>query len=159
MKLTSVDTGLEGLDALVGFDALCLFVAEDERPLTGTAGFVDWRLCGGLSRVLQDGFFKGIEGESLLVPTAGRFPVGRAFVVGLGPRAKLDAQAVGRALERAAAILGKAKVGSVALEIPGDGAVDEGARVAALKARFLPALPNANVAVIGSKPLARLLAV
>lgn len=159
MKLTAVEIGLEGLDGLLGFDALCLFVGQDERPLTGTAGYVDWRLCGGLSRILQEGFFTGTEGESLLVPTGGRFPATRVFVVGLGARQKLDAAGVGRALERAAAVLAKAKVTSVALEIPGEGQVDEGARVASLRARFLTGLSNVNVAVLGTKTLGRLLAV
>lgn len=156
MSVTSHDVGLESLDALEGYDALCLFVAEDERPLRGAAGFADWRLCGALSRVLIEKFFTGAEGDSLLLPTSGRFPMGRIFVFGVGPSKKLDAAALGRALERASQTLQKAKVESVALEVPGESVLDEGVRGGAFKAQFLPAFKKAKVAVLGPKSLGRL---
>ncbi|HEY1333477.1 MAG TPA: peptidase M17, partial [Myxococcaceae bacterium] len=56
--VTTVPLTLDALDPLP-VDTVCLFVSEDERPLGGAAGFVDWRLCGQLSRLLVDGFFKG----------------------------------------------------------------------------------------------------
>ncbi len=49
MKPQQLEAGLDALDALKGFEALCCFVTEDERPLSGAAGFVDWRLCGELA--------------------------------------------------------------------------------------------------------------
>jgi len=155
VKLITHEVGLQGLDALTGVDALCLFVGEDERPLQGTAGFVDWRLCGGLSRVLLEGFFRGAEGETLLLPTNGRLPVSRIFVIGTGRAAELDAAAVGRALKHAAEVLQRAKVSSVALEIPGDGTMDEGARNQALRAHFLLTMDKAQVAVFGGRAQAR----
>ena len=125
MNVAAYDVGLQGLDSLEGVDALCLFVGEDDRPLPGSAGFVDWRLCGALSRVLQSGFFVGARGDSLLLPSDGRFPVPRIFVIGLGRRKGLDASSLGEALTNAGQVLARAKVEGVALEIPGSTALDE----------------------------------
>jgi hypothetical protein len=155
VNVSAYDIGLEGLDSLEGVDALCLFVGEDDRPLPGSAGYVDWRLCGSLSRILQSGFFVGAREDSLLLPTDGGFSVPRVFVIGLGQRSTLDASSLGEALAYAARVLAKAKVEAVALEIPGSGALDEGARASALKEKFLPAFKGKKVAVLADKELAR----
>ncbi len=115
MSVTTHEVGFEGLDALGGVDALCLFVAEDDRPLPSTAGYVDWRMCGALSRVLKGGLFTGVKDDWLLLPSDGKLPVPRIFVVGLGPRKALDAAGLGEALGNAARVLAKAKVDSVGL--------------------------------------------
>ncbi len=159
MSVTTYDIGLEGLDALGGVDALCLFVAEDDRPLPSTAGFVDWRLSGYLSRVLKQKFFTGARQDWLLLPSDGRLSITRIFVVGLGVRKDLDADTLGKALANAAQVLGKARVESVALEIPGGGRVDEAAQAQALQQHFLPAFQGKRVTVLAEKGLAKLLPV
>lgn len=159
MSLTTNDIGLEGLDALAGVDALCLFVAEDDRPLPGTAGFVDWRLSGALSRVLKQKFFTGTRQDWLLVPSDGRLPITRIFVVGLGVRKELDAGTLGQALANAAQVLGKAQVESVALEIPGGGRLDEADQAQAFQQHFLSAFKSKRVTVLADKGLAKLLPV
>ncbi|MFY0521682.1 M17 family peptidase N-terminal domain-containing protein [Archangium gephyra] len=155
MNVAACDANLQGLDSLEGVDALCLFVGEDDRPLPGSAGYVDWRLCGALSRVLQSGFFVGARDDSLLLPTDGRFPVPRIFVIGLGRRKGLDASSLGEALANAGQVLARAKVEAVALEIPGTGALDEATRASALSDKFLPAFKGKKVAVLADKELAR----
>ncbi|HYO73493.1 MAG TPA: M17 family peptidase N-terminal domain-containing protein [Archangium sp.] len=156
MNVAAYDVGLQGLDSLEGVDALCLFVGEDDRPLPGSAGFVDWRLCGALSRVLQSGFFVGARGDSLLLPTDGRFPVPRIFVIGLGRRKGLDASSLGEALANAGQVLARARVEGVALEIPGTGALDEASRASSLTDKFIPAFKGGKkVAVLADKELAR----
>jgi hypothetical protein len=157
VNVTTCGIGLEGLDSLDGVDALCLFVGEDDRPLPGTAGFVDWRLCGSLSRLLQGGFFTGAREDSLLMPAIGRFPVPRIFAIGLGRRAGLDASSLGEALAHAAQVLAKARMESVALEIPSAGGLDDAARASALSERFLPLFKGKRVAVFAEGGLARLL--
>lgn len=157
MSVSAQDIGFEGLDALAGVDALCLFVAEDDRPLPGSAGFVDWRLCGALSRVLQAGFFTGMKDDWLLLPSDGRLPFPRIFAVGLGSRKALDEEALGEALAGAARVLSKAKVESVALELPSGGRLDEAALAAAFKQHFLPGFKGKNVSVLADKALAKLL--
>ncbi|WP_224370802.1 M17 family peptidase N-terminal domain-containing protein [Hyalangium versicolor] len=159
MSVTTYEVGLDGLDALTGVDALCLFVAEDDRPLPGTAGYVDWRLCGALSRVLKQGFFTGVKSDWLLLPSDGRLPVPRIFAVGLGARKNLDAGALGAALANAAQVLEKAKVESVALELPGNGKVDEAAQSQALQQHFLPGFKGKRVTILADKGLAKLLPV
>jgi hypothetical protein len=159
VSVTTYDIGLEGLDALGGVDALCLFVAEDDRPLPGTAGYVDWRLSGALSRVLKQGFFTGVKDDWLLLPSDGRIPIPRIFAVGLGARKNLDPGALGKALASAAQVLDKAKVESVALELPSGGRLDEAAQAEALQQHFLPAFKGKRVTVLADKALAKLLPV
>ena len=159
MSVATYEIGLDGLDALTGVDALCLFVAEDDRPLPGTAGYVDWRLCGSLSRVLQNGFFVGAKEDWLLLPSDGRMPIGRIFAVGLGARKSLDTATLGRVLANAAQVLAKANVESVALELPSGGRVDEAAQAEALQQHFLPAFKGKRVTVLADKSLAKLLPV
>jgi hypothetical protein len=158
VNVTAHDIGLAGLDSLEGVDALCLFVGEDDRPLPGSAGYVDWRLCGALSRVLQSGFFVGAREDSLLLPTDGRFRVPRLFVMGLGQRQGLEARGLGEALAHAGQVLSRAKVESVALELPAPLALDESTRVSAFNDRFLPAFKGQSVAVLADKELGRRLA-
>ena len=159
MSVATYEIGLDGLDALTGVDALCLFVAEDDRPLPSTAGYVDWRLCGALSRVLKAGFFTGAKDDWLLLPSDGRMPIGRIFAVGLGARKSLDTATLGRVLANAAQVLAKANVESVALELPSGGRVDEAAQAEALQQHFLPAFKGKRVTVLADKSLAKLLPV
>lgn len=97
-------TTLDGLSA----DALALFVGEDERPLQGLAGLVDWRCVGALSRLLQQGSLTGAASERFLTLTNAALPIARVFVFGLGPLARVTpesfatvAAAAGEALQRA----------------------------------------------------------
>jgi hypothetical protein len=155
-QTTTHDIGMEGLDSLGGVDALCLFVAEDDRPLPSTAGYVDWRLCGALSRVLKGGFFTGAKDDWLLLPSDGKLSVPRIFVVGLGSRQGLDSGALSEALAGAGRVLTRAKVDSVALEVPAGARTDDAARAEALQKSFLPAFKGGRVALLVDKGLARL---
>ncbi|MGQ0505323.1 MAG: M17 family peptidase N-terminal domain-containing protein [Myxococcaceae bacterium] len=157
MSLTTHDISYDGLDELSSVDSLCLFIAEDERPLTGVAGFVDWRLCGVLSRVLRGGFFVGQHNDTLLFPSERRFAVDRIFAVGLGNRSGLTEQGVGEALTTAAQMLNRAQVKGVGLELPGANSLDEKARIRVLQDKFLPAFKGSHVAVLTEKGIARLL--
>lgn len=59
---------------------------EDELPLRGGAGRVDWRLCGLISEQLAAGRMRGELGEALLIPTELRFRAGRVMLLGFGSR-------------------------------------------------------------------------
>ena len=159
-SLTLHDLSLETLDGLSGVDTLCLFVAVDERPLSGVSGYCDWRLCGQLSRLLVDGFFTGAADDSVLLPPNGRMGPGRIVVFGLGRRERLsDGPALGARLAAAAAVLDKAGAVSVALEVPGAGRLPDAERVRALKTGFLPGFHGRHLSVLGDKGLGPLLAV
>lgn len=67
-------------------EALCLGFFEDERPLQGALGLVDWRLCGRLSRLIGRGQLDGALGERLLLPGEPRLPFDKVLLFGLGPR-------------------------------------------------------------------------
>ncbi len=69
-------------------DVLVLPIFADERPLTGLAGLVDWRLRGALSQWLMSGFATGAERERVLYPSRGRLTFPLVLVVGLGLRAQ-----------------------------------------------------------------------
>jgi Cytosol aminopeptidase family, N-terminal domain len=157
VSLSAHELGFSSLDSLEGLDALCLFVPEDERPLQGTAGFVDWRLCGALSRVLQQGWFKGAACDCLLLPSGGRLSMPRIFAIGTGSTRMLDAQLLGDLFSKAAEVLSRAKVEGVALEVPGARSLEESTRASALLNQFVPQFRGNRVAVISDKPLIRVL--
>jgi len=157
MSLSIHEIGFDSLDQLPGVDSLCLFVAEDERPLRGTAGYVDWRLCGKLSRILIERFFTGVSGDCLLVPSGGRIAMDRIFTVGIGSQSAFGLDALSRAMARSARMLSAAQVRAVALEIPGNGKVEGPARAAALLNEFVPAFAGSHVAVLSDKGVSRLL--
>jgi len=150
--ISTVALTLESLDPLP-VDTVCLFVPEDERPLTGAAGYVDWRLCGQLSRLLVDGFFKGSRGESLLLPSNGRIGAPRVVVLGLGPGGDaLHPGILRSALSQAADVLNRARVDSVALELPGRGAMPAQDRTSAFDEAFVPAFRGARVTLLSEGP-------
>jgi len=150
--ISTVALTLESLDPLP-VDTVCLFVPEDERPLTGAAGYVDWRLCGQLSRLLVDGFFKGSRGESLLLPSNGRIGAPRVVVLGLGPGGEaLHPGILRSALSQAADVLNRARVDSVALELPGRGAMPAKDRTSAFDEAFVPAFRGARVTLLSEGP-------
>lgn len=75
---------LGNVDALV-CDSIVVGVFSDVRPLAGLLGMIDWRLCGRLSRLFEQGVITGAEGERVLLPTHGRVPAPRLFLYGWGP--------------------------------------------------------------------------
>lgn len=153
MKVERRELGFPALDEEAGVDALCLFIAEDERPLQGLSGYVDWRLCGALSRLILGGVFSGARGEQLLLPSEGRVAFSRIFAVGLGPSEGADPAGLSEALAGAGEMLSKARVQSVALEIPAQGMLEEAARAAVFTAKFLPAYRGERVRVLGERRL------
>jgi Cytosol aminopeptidase family, N-terminal domain len=82
LRIDVAELGLPAIDT-IEVDALAVFVGP-ERPLQGLAGFVDWRLCGGLSRAIRDGLFAADRREALLLPSRGRVAAARIFCLGLG---------------------------------------------------------------------------
>jgi hypothetical protein len=71
-------------------DALVLTLFEDERPLRGASGLVDWRLCGRLSSLLTEGRITGTRGETTLLPPRPRLPFDRLVLYGLGRSDEFD---------------------------------------------------------------------
>jgi len=125
MDLSYYPLTMEALDQ-ADAEALCLFVSEDERPLTGLAGLVDWRLSGRLSRMIRAGLVIGAAGEALLTPPGMRLAFRKLFVFGLGS-ARTDDELAGR-LADALRRLSQAGVKDAALQLPARLAPERGVR-------------------------------
>jgi hypothetical protein len=57
---------------------------QDERPLRGSSGWIDWRLNGRLSRLIQAKRLTGEWKETTLVPSEGRLVAPLILLIGLG---------------------------------------------------------------------------
>lgn len=125
MELSYYPLTMEALDQ-ADAEALCLFVSEDERPLIGLSGLVDWRLSGRLSRMIRAGLVIGADGEALLTPPGMRLAFKKLFLFGLGS-ARNDAELAAK-LSDALRRLAKAGVKDAALQLPARLAPDVGVR-------------------------------
>ncbi|MGB0678176.1 MAG: M17 family peptidase N-terminal domain-containing protein [Polyangiales bacterium] len=106
------------LDSLKS-DALVSFFFQEERPLQGVSGLVDWRLGGLLSRRLVQGQISGQWQECVLVPVFPRLPSERFFLLGLGSQEDFDLVRFQAALRQMFAALSAAGVRSMAWSLPG----------------------------------------
>jgi len=116
MDLSFFPLTLEAIDEAAA-ESLCLFVASDERPLTGLAGLTDWRLSGRLSKLLRAGLLKGDAGEAVLTPAGARLGFQKLFLFGIGPSDQSDeslVQHVAEALRK----LAHAGVREAAIQLP-----------------------------------------
>lgn len=89
MDLRFVPLDLARIDQL-RVEAVFLPFFEDERPLRGAAGLLDWRLCGALSALLQSGRSVGAEGELTMLLGRARLPFEKVLLVGEGPGASFS---------------------------------------------------------------------
>ncbi len=99
-------------------DTLLLPVPEDERPLRGDAGWIDWRLCGEISRHLLSGCVTGKSGEAILFPGRAPLRAARVLLLGVGPRAGLRDGLVQRMMGEAAGRLRELQSRSALLALP-----------------------------------------
>lgn len=115
--------------AALPVDAFAVFVAEDERPLWGLAGLLDWRMRAALSRHLRAGHLEGRGDEALLMTASPGHRASRLFAFGLGPRAKSTEERFARRAKTACESLRKAGVARVAIGIPEAPALPASARI------------------------------
>jgi hypothetical protein len=108
---------LPTLDALED-EAVAVFCWADVRPLAGAAGFLDWRLCGALSRTLEAHFFEGRRSEVMLSPAVSRLRVRRIFAFGLGPSGEATPRNLRHACRHAFDVLTRAGVGRLVFLAP-----------------------------------------
>jgi hypothetical protein len=76
----------------VAGDVLVLFHFQDVPIPRHALGKVDWVLSGAVARLAVDGKFSGAVGTAALFHPAGKFPVAKILVVGLGPSSSLDVE-------------------------------------------------------------------
>lgn len=73
----------EGID-LQECDVLVTGFFQDERPLKGSCGWIDWRLNGLLSHFLIEKRLTGRWKETTLIPSKGRVTPKMILLIGLG---------------------------------------------------------------------------
>jgi hypothetical protein len=101
-----------------GGDVLVVPVWSDVRPLRGAAGLLDWRLCGRLSHLIQQGRLCGTTGEKLLLVT-NRIPWPRVLVLGLGESTAFDDGTFQSTADRCLDTLRRIGANSLAIAFPG----------------------------------------
>ena len=145
MNPTLYPLTLDAFDALSA-ESLCLFVASDERPLTGLAGLADWRLAGKLSRMLRAGLLTGEAGEALLTPPGPRIAFKKMFLFGVGA-AEQPADKLTAIVREALRKIEQAGVRETATHLPSHLAADAGIRT------LIDQLPGDGKAVLfGPEP-------
>jgi len=69
---------------LIDSELLITGFFQDEKPLRGTAGWIDWRLNGRLSRFLIEERLTGAWQERILIPSERRLSARLILLIGLG---------------------------------------------------------------------------
>ncbi len=69
-------------------DLLVTGFFEDERPLKGSSGLIDWRFNGKFSRFLIEKNLSGDWNETILIPSQGRVMPRMILLLGLGEKKK-----------------------------------------------------------------------
>jgi len=100
-------------------EAIAIPLFEDERPLRGPGGLLDWRLSGMLSQLVLRGRVSGAAGETVLIPARPKLPFEKLFLFGLGPSTEFDASLFDATVERMLAALTAVRVRASALVLPG----------------------------------------
>src|SRR5258706_1257136 len=126
MELSFFPLTVEAVDQAQA-EALCLFIASDERPLTGLGGLCGWGLSGKLSRLLRSGLLTGDGGEAVLTPPGARMAFQKLFLFGIGPSGQGDPELIGRVTE-ALHKLGQAGVREAAIQLPARLSMEAGIR-------------------------------
>ena len=98
--------------------ALVVPLFEDQRPLAGPVGVVDWRLDGALTRMILAGELTGKTGERLALQTNAKFAAPWVLLSGSGPWQTLDRAKYLQMIERLLKTAAKAGIEEVALCLP-----------------------------------------
>ncbi|MGC4067666.1 MAG: M17 family peptidase N-terminal domain-containing protein [Polyangiaceae bacterium] len=118
MELRFILPNLRRLD-LAGTEVLLANLTEDERPIRGLAGLLDFRLQGKLSNLLASGFATGSLGEVLLLPGKPALAFDKLILFGLGPKSAFGDQVYRDVLERMLSTLEGIRARSAVVELPG----------------------------------------
>ena len=100
-------------------EAFVLPFFEDERPLRGALGLVDWRLCGTISQGLLRGEYSGARGERVLIPGEPRLRADKLLLIGLGAVHAFNEDVFDEAVELILSSLEGLRVRSAHCVLPG----------------------------------------
>jgi hypothetical protein len=99
-------------------EAVLAMIPEDERPLRGEAGQLDWRLDGEISRLLESGYITGSREEAALLPGGPMIGALRVMLIGVGGGGDLAGRHLQRALRAVLPKLVALRVSRIALALP-----------------------------------------
>ncbi|CAN5461283.1 hypothetical protein BH09MYX1_BH09MYX1_42730 [soil metagenome] len=124
-RVRFVAPDLRALDATPA-DAIACGVYEDERPMRGVAGLLDWRLAGRFSALIDRRHLTGKNGEVMLFAGPAKLPFTKVLLFGLGVRAAFDDHVFRAVLSRYFDRFAGLALENVILELPGrsDDAID-----------------------------------
>ncbi len=118
MRVAFVRPELHSLDEVVA-EAVAVGIFSDERPLTGLAGLLDWRLNGALTAWIKDKRFTAQRGDALLYPERGRLSFASVLLFGLGDALSYNDADYRDAARRLLSVLKNLGVRRFAAPLPG----------------------------------------
>jgi len=118
MEFRFVAPDLRLLDDLSA-EVIACAIWEDEWPMLGLAGLVDWRLAGKLSTLAKQGFLTGSAGETLMIPARPHLPFEKLLVLGLGPTPSFGEPVAERTTQRLLSVLEQLQIKRAVVELPG----------------------------------------
>jgi hypothetical protein len=120
MEFRFVAPNLRSLDT-TGAELLACAIWQDERPMRGVAGLLDWRLAGALSQLGRRGLLIGELGEVVFVPGRPRLAFEKLLVFGLGARSGFGEGTFRRVVSHLLRALEGLRVRRAVVELPGRG--------------------------------------
>ncbi|HEV8246579.1 MAG TPA: M17 family peptidase N-terminal domain-containing protein [Polyangiaceae bacterium] len=104
---------------LSGTEVLVAGLCAEERPPQGTAGLLDFRMAGRVSKLLASGFASGTVGEVLLLPGRPKLPFDKVLLFGIGRRADFCEPVFRAVLEKVLSTLEGLRARTAVVELPG----------------------------------------
>lgn len=118
MDLRFVAPDLRQLD-LVTTEILVAPIGEDERPPQGTAGLVDYRLAGQISRLIANHTVSGTVGQIHLIAGRPRTSFDRVLLLGEGNPVEMNLHVYAKVLAQLLASLQHLGARRAVVELPG----------------------------------------
>lgn len=118
MELRFIVPDLRKLDE-ASSEVLACGLFLDDRPPTGVAGLIDWRLSGRLGGLLLDGFVTGTLGEVVMIPLRPKLPFDKGLIFGLGERGTFGHVEFRTTVEQMLKVMEGLCARSAVVELPG----------------------------------------
>ena len=118
MDLRFVAPELRQLD-LVTTEVLVVSIGPADRPPQGTAGLIDYRLGGAISRLIAQNTVSGTVGQVHLIPGRPRLSFDRVLLLGQGAAHEMNTQIYTRVVEQLLSTLQHLGARRAVVELPG----------------------------------------
>lgn len=115
MKVKLSGQGIDRIEC----EAIIAYFFADERPLKGMAGWIDGRLNGGLSRLINNGRIGGHFKEFILIGSQDKICSPRILLVGLGHSSQFSFKRFSQISVEIRKVIMRMKVFHLATPLPG----------------------------------------